>query len=72
MLFPGVVSMPLLVELTQDTTPELPELITVTLTAGDDVSLVMSTAQITILDTDSEDMYFIVSVHGIIIILVYV
>ncbi len=52
MLFPGVWSVPLTIELTQDTTPEPSELFNVTLTAGDDVSLEISTATITLLDTD--------------------
>ncbi len=55
MLFPGVWSVPLIVELTQDTTPESLELLNITLTAGDDVTLEISTAQVTILDTDGED-----------------
>ncbi|XP_064388263.1 uncharacterized protein LOC135336419 isoform X3 [Halichondria panicea] len=53
MLFPGVWSVPLTIELTQDTTPEPSELLNVTLTAGDDVSLEISTATVTILDTDA-------------------
>ena len=52
MLFPGVWSVPLTIDLTQDTTPESSELFNVTLTAGDDVSLEISTTIVTLLDTD--------------------
>ncbi len=54
MLFPGVWSVPLTIELTQDTTPESSELFNVTLTAGDDVFLEISTAIVTLLDTDGK------------------
>ena len=54
MLFPGVWSVPLTIELTQDTTPESSELFNVTLTAGDDVFLEISTTIVTLLDTDGK------------------
>ncbi len=54
MLFPGVWSVPLTIELTQDTTSESSELFNVTLTAGDDVSLEISTTIVTLLDTDGK------------------
>ncbi len=58
MLFPGVFSVPLVVQLTQDTTPESPELFNITLLAVEGISLGTNTAQVTILDTDGEYMYY--------------
>ena len=53
-LLPGAVSVPVIIPLVQDTTPEQEERLTVTLLAGEDVSLTVASTNVTILDTDSK------------------
>ena len=54
-LLSGATQSALIIPLTQDTTPESEERFTVTLSAGEDVSLTMDSTTVTILDTDGED-----------------
>ena len=53
-LRPGAESAALAIPLFEDTTPESMEIFTVTLSAGQDVSLTVESANVTILDTDGE------------------
>ena len=53
-LRPGAESAALTIPLFEDTTPESMEIFTVTLSAGQDVSLTVESANVTILDTDGE------------------
>ena len=55
-LRPGAESAALTIPLFEDTTPESMEVFTVTLSAGQDVSLTVESANVTMLDTDGERM----------------
>ena len=51
-LLPGARLAAVIISLTQDTSPESEERFTVTLSAGEDVSLTVDSTTVTILDTD--------------------
>ena len=61
-LRPGAESAALAIPLFEDTTPESLETFTVTLSAGQDVSLTVESAIVTLLDTDGERVLVIVHV----------
>ena len=55
-LLPGARLAAVIIPLTQDTTPESEERFTVTLSAGEDVSLTVNSTTVTLLDTDGENL----------------